>query len=144
MPSLPHGTQSVVLDTSTVVSALLKPGSVPARAVGLAFARCEVCVSDAMEAELVGVLARPKLRRFLDEGAVLGFLSLMRGRARRVVPRERVADCRDAKDNMVLEAALAGGAGVIVSGDADLLVLHPWRGVAVVSAGAFLAGVDVD
>lgn len=111
MPSLPPGTPSVVLDANTVVSALLKPGSVPARAVALAFARCEVCVSDAMQAELVGVLARPKLRRFLDEGAVLGFLSLMRGRARRVVPRERVADCRDAKDNMVLEAALAGGRG---------------------------------
>ncbi len=43
---------------------------------------------------------------------------------------------------MVLEAALAAGAGVIVSGDADLLVLHPWRGVAVVSAGAFVARFD--
>ena len=44
-------------------------------------------------------------------------------------PSERVADCRDAKDNKYLELALAAGAWAIVSGDADLLALHPWRGV---------------
>jgi len=51
-----------------------------------------------------------------------------------VEPAETVADCRDAKDNRYLELALAAGAGIIVSGDADLLVLDPWRGVGVLKA----------
>jgi len=55
-----------------------------------------------------------------------------------VEPAETVADCRDAKDNRYLDLALAGGAGIIVSGDADLLVLDPWRGVGVLTAAQFL------
>ena len=47
--------------------------------------------------------------------------------------------CRDAKDNKYLELALAAAADVIVSGDADLLVLHPWRGVRILRPAAYLA-----
>ena len=48
-------------------------------------------------------------------------------------PTIRVTECRDAKDNKVLELALAAGAAVIVASDADLLVLHPFRGIAIVT-----------
>jgi predicted nucleic acid-binding protein len=50
-----------------------------------------------------------------------------------------VADCRDAKDDKYLELALAAGAWAIVSGDADLLVLHPWRGVRILRPAEYLA-----
>ena len=49
-----------------------------------------------------------------------------------------VADCRDAKDDKYLELAFAAGAGVIVSSDADLLVLHPWRGVRILRPAEYL------
>ena len=49
-----------------------------------------------------------------------------------------MTDCRDAKDNKYLELALAARAGVIVSGDADLLVLHPWRGVRILRPAEYL------
>ncbi|MBV9812051.1 MAG: putative toxin-antitoxin system toxin component, PIN family, partial [Acetobacteraceae bacterium] len=55
---------------------------------------------------------------------------------------ERVTDCRDNKDNKYLELALASGAGVIVSGDDDLLALHPWRGVRILRPAAYLAGAE--
>ena len=51
----------------------------------------------------------------------------------------RVTDCRDAKDNKYLELALAAGAETIVSGDFDLLVLHPWRGVRILDPAGYLA-----
>ena len=54
-------------------------------------------------------------------------------------PAERVTDCRDAKDNKYLELALAAGAGILVTGDADLLVLHPWRGVRILRPAEYLA-----
>jgi predicted nucleic acid-binding protein len=37
-----------------------------------------------------------------------------------------------------LELAVSGGATHIISGDDDLLVLHPFRGIAVVTPQAFL------
>ncbi|GGC71456.1 hypothetical protein GCM10011504_56420 [Siccirubricoccus deserti] len=52
-----------------------------------------------------------------------------------------MADCRDAKDNEYLELALASSAWAIVSGDADLLVLHPWRGVRILQPADYLAKV---
>ncbi len=50
-------------------------------------------------------------------------LILLRGEA--VVPQERITACRDPKDDQFLEVAVAGKADVIVSGDQDLLMLHP-------------------
>jgi predicted nucleic acid-binding protein len=42
------------------------------------------------------------------------------------------------------ELALAAGAGAIVSGDQDLLVLHPWRGVRILRPAEYLAEVAND
>jgi len=49
-----------------------------------------------------------------------------------------VTDCRDPSDNKYLELALAAGASLIVSSDADLLVLHPWRGISVLRRAAYV------
>lgn len=54
-------------------------------------------------------------------------------------PAHKIADCRDAKDNRYLELALAAQASVIVSGDDDLLVLDPWRGIRIMKPAALLA-----
>lgn len=65
-------------------------------------------------------------------------LDILRRQAVWFRPSEPVTDCRDAKDNKYLELALASGAGIIVSGDADLLVLHPWRGVRILRPADYL------
>ena len=46
--------------------------------------------------------------------------------------------CRDAKDAKFLALALGCQAAKLVSSDADLLVLHPWRGVPILTPAAFL------
>jgi predicted nucleic acid-binding protein len=53
------------------------------------------------------------------------------------VIQEPVADCRDVSDNKFLELALATEAKVIVTGDPDLLVLDPWRGIRIVGLREF-------
>jgi putative PIN family toxin of toxin-antitoxin system len=53
-------------------------------------------------------------------------------------PRESVRLCRDPDDDRVLECALAAGAGVIVSGDADLLDVGTLRGIPIMSPRVFL------
>jgi predicted nucleic acid-binding protein len=49
-----------------------------------------------------------------------------------------VRECRDPKDDEFLEVALNGRADLILTGDADLLAMHPWRGVAILSPTDYL------
>jgi len=51
----------------------------------------------------------------------------------------RVSDCRDHKDNKFLELAFEASAAMIVSGDNDLLCLHPWHRIPMMSPSTFLA-----
>jgi predicted nucleic acid-binding protein len=50
---------------------------------------------------------------------------------------ERITACRDPTDDRFLEVAVNGGADVIVSGDRDLLVLSPFRGIPIITPIAF-------
>lgn len=106
----------------------------------LARTQATICLSDAVEAEVRAVFARPKFDRYLNPGRCEYILELLSIAARRVAPDVAVADCRDRKDNKYLELALAAGADVIVSSDDDLLSLDPWRGIRIVSPAAFVAG----
>lgn len=51
---------------------------------------------------------------------------------------EVVTNCRDPKDNKFLELAVSGNATWIVSGDKDLLSLHPYRGIPIITLQTFL------
>lgn len=55
-----------------------------------------------------------------------------------IEPELRISVCRHPKDNKFLELAIAGNADCIVTGDKDLLVLHPFRGIKIISPSDFL------
>jgi putative PIN family toxin of toxin-antitoxin system len=129
----------IVFDASAVVSAALREDSVPERALLRAEATDLFALSAEVEAEISEVLARPRFARATTAARRTRILDILRAGAVWFVPAERVTDCRDAKDNKYLELALAAGAAAIVSGDADLLVLHPWRRVPILKPAAYLA-----
>jgi uncharacterized protein len=45
--------------------------------------------------------------------------------------------CRDRDDDVVLATALAGACAAIITGDQDLLILNPFRGIQVLAPSAF-------
>jgi uncharacterized protein len=55
---------------------------------------------------------------------------------------DRVTECRDPTDDKFLELAVNGHADLILTGDADLLVLNPFRGIPVVAPVTFIQGVS--
>ena len=134
----------IAFDASTIVGAALKADSVPERALLRAEAVDVFALSAAVEAEIAGVLDRPRFARALTPERRARILEVLRGEAAWFEPKVAVADCRDPKDNKYLELALAAGAGTIVSSDEDLLVLHPWRGVRILRPAAYLAAVGPD
>ena len=52
---------------------------------------------------------------------------------------ERIAACRDPTDDKFLELAVNGRADLIVSGDADLLVLDTFRGIPIITPAVMAA-----
>lgn len=129
----------IVFDASAVVSAALRENSVPERALLRAEAVSLFALSTAVENEIVAVLNRPRFAQAVSKARRTHILDTLRRQAAWFEPSEPVSDCRDAKDDKYLELALASGAEVIVSGDKDLLVLHPWRGVRILRPAEYLA-----
>lgn len=130
-----------VLDTGVIVSAVLLPRSVPRQAMDLAFARGRVLASAETIDELDEVLRRPKFIRYLQEPERLLFLVAFMRDAKVVEVTDRVTECRDPKDDKFLELAVSGNASCIMSGDHDLLVLNPFRGVAILTPQEFISAI---
>ncbi len=89
-------------------------------------------------AELDEVLRRRKFDSYLREEERLAFLATMIREAEVVNVTQVITECRDPKDNKFLELAISGAASHILTGDADLLAMHPFRGVAVLTPQDFL------
>lgn len=130
----------IVVDTNRLVSRLLLPTSVPGQAVRKAVDNGILLVSDATMNELADVLARPKFDRYISLEDRQQFLRLL-GRLADFVPIVYpVHACRDPRDDKFLEVALNGKAELILTGDADLLALHPWQGIVILSPADYLKG----
>ncbi|MGH7068401.1 MAG: putative toxin-antitoxin system toxin component, PIN family [Acetobacteraceae bacterium] len=130
----------VVVDTNVFVSAALKDKSFPALALRIVAERGTLLKSSATERQLFQVLARPELAALIDPAAADWMREIM-ARAEAIAITERIFACRDPTDNRFLDLAVNGRADMIVSGDADLLVLNPFLGIPVVSPAVFVRGV---
>jgi uncharacterized protein len=129
----------VILDTNALVSRLLSPKSTPACAVREAVTRHRVLMSAETVMELAGVLSRSKFDPYLTLEERKQFLRLL-GYVVEIVPIVHVVRaCRDPRDDRFLELAVNGEADVIVTGDADLLALNPFRNIPILTPAAFLA-----
>ncbi|MDP3873941.1 MAG: putative toxin-antitoxin system toxin component, PIN family [Methyloversatilis sp.] len=130
-----------VLDTNALISRLLLPTGAAARAVDHALARGVVLVSEETMSELAEVISRPKFDRYVSVADRVQFVRLLGGVARMVNITHRVTACRDPKDDKFLHVALNGEAEAIVTGDRDLLVLHPFHGISILSPADFVVMV---
>lgn len=129
----------VVVDTNILLSRLLVPGSVPAQAVHKAVDQGQILASEATLEELADVLSRPKFDRYLTVSERQQFLRLFMRIAQWVPILHPVQACRDPRDDKFLALAVNGEAGVIITGDQDLLVLDPFRDVRILEPAAYLA-----
>jgi uncharacterized protein len=117
---------------------LLLKNSKPRRALDFALGSGKILLSFAVLAELYGVLSRKQFRRYVNEEDIRRFLAALTREAQWVDINVRIVACRDPKDDKFLELAVCGHAEYIVTGDADLIVLHPFRGIQILTPSAFL------
>ena len=129
----------IVFDTSTLVSAVLKPQSVLAQSLARAWEVAELVVSTETLDELRQVLARDRLDRFRDIGARREFFDHYEAMTLLCPVETSVVACRDPSDDKFLSLAVSAGAKLIISSDNDLLTLGQLRGVTILRSSQFVA-----
>lgn len=128
----------IVLGTNALVSRLLIPDSIPAQAVRKAVEEGDILMSESTLFELADVLGREKFNAYVSIQDREEFLRMLGRIVEMLTILHAVHDCRDPKDNQILEVAVNGQARVVVTGDEDLLALNPFRGIPIMNPVDYL------
>jgi len=131
-----------VLDTNALISAfLLSANSVAALAYYKAKEHGEIVLSEDTFNEFSDVFIRPKFDKYLGPGKRLAIIEDLKDTVKFTPVAKKIQACRDPKDDKYLELAVAAGAACIVTGDKDLLVLHPFHNISILTPADFLKTV---
>jgi len=130
--------QRIVIDTNVLISAALKPHSLPKAAVKAAVLNHRLLISDRTYAELENKLLQTKFDAYVSWEERIQFLELYLLTAEKIPVTTVINACRDPNDNLFLELAVDGHAHVLITGDTDLLALHPFQEVAILTPEAAL------
>jgi len=144
--SAQSSTLRVVLDTNLFVRGLLKGPVTMPLIQAWRDGRFQLVTSEELLTELFEVLSRPKFARYFTRDDVWELGELIYERAEMVEPTLHVTLCRDPKDDIFLDVAIASKVSYLVTGDDDLkgdplLKEKMWieYGVQIVGVPEFLA-----
>jgi uncharacterized protein len=132
----------VILDTNVLLSRLLLPDSITARAVRRFLDRAQPIVSEETLRELAETLSRPKFDPYVSRLDRQRFFELFARVAEWVPIATTIRQCRDPKDDKFLELAVDGKADWVITGDKDLLELSPFQSTSILTPAAALVLPD--
>jgi uncharacterized protein len=143
MPS--DGGVRAVIDTNVLLSGLLWRGAPHALIQQVRTSALTLISSPALLAELGDVIRRPKFQIILSRSHT--DLERVLSGLRHLVeifdpPALPVPVSRDPDDDAVLALAVASRADLIISGDADLLILGNYAGISIIDAAAAVARIS--
>lgn len=128
----------VVFDNNVLISSVLIENSIPDKALTKAEANFTILCSEQIFNEFVTKLCLPKFDKYVSLQTRKTVLKYFEQKALFIETNERIKACRDPKDNIILELAVAGNAACIITGDKDLLVLNPFRDIQIITPGDFI------
>ena len=127
-----------VFDTNTIISAHLLSASPARNAYDKALKQGILLYSRETLSELTKVFLRPKFDKYISIEDRIKALSAFENKGYLIEVFIIINACRDSKDDMFLELAVSGNAAFIITGDKDLLVLHPFQNINVISPSEFV------
>ncbi len=130
--------ERVVFDTNVLISGALSTTSAPARALEAAIAKGDLLVSTPTMLELTEKLLSAKFDAYVSREQREALLMRLAPLVDIVTIVQTFHASRDPNDDKFLDVAVNGRADVIVTGDGDLLALHPFRGIAILTPAAYL------
>ena len=126
-----------VFDTNVLISAIFDYHSSSAVALVSARKQGKLLISNDVEQEYLSVFSRSKFDKWISHKNRIDFITNIIENSIPIVVTQHISVCRDIKDNMFLSLAVSGRANCIVSGDKDLMALHPFNGIPILSPAAF-------
>jgi hypothetical protein len=92
-----------------------------------------ILFSDELFEEVIEVLHRPKIKKYLTDEQIADIIGLIYHKAQWIKIVEKTDICRDKKDNFLLDLAGNGKADYLITGDEDLLILKDFHGTKIVN-----------
>ena len=129
-------TVRVVIDTNIWISFLIGK-TLSGVSEAIISGQVIVLFSNDLFSELIEVLNRPKFKKYFSASAIEELVALLYEKVELIEIINHFNDCRDPKDNFLLDLAISGHANYLVTGDADLLILNPFHGVEIISYQVF-------
>lgn len=136
-----NNTIRVVIDTNIWISFLIGKSL-----IGLTDAiitnRVLILFSDKLFKELSEVLTRPKFKKYFSASTIETLIAILHEKVELIDITEHFNNCRDKKDNFLLDLVVSGRANYLVTGDADLLILNPFHNIEIISYKMFQNIID--
>lgn len=127
----------ITVDTNVLVSALGWNGAEAAIIEMVLESKIELCISTQILNEFYRVIKYPKFG-FTDK-EIDGYIGRLLTSAILVEPKQRInVIAADPDDNMIIECAVEGKSGYIISGDKHILQLQEYKGIKILNASDFL------
>jgi len=133
----------LVIDTNILISGLMSVNSLPQQVFDYATSQAILLMFDEVQSEIENVISRPKLQKYITLERRTKFLSELSQQVERVTINQQIRACRDPKDDKFLDLAVCGEANYIITGDTDLLDLHPFQNISIIKAANFLTAVKI-
>ena len=129
----------IVADTNVLVSALIMRGKPRQLVLKIDGIDTMLISSKPLLEELISVLARGKIKKYVDSRDVRGFLKYLSKRMAIVEIRSRFRVIKeDPRDDVIVNTAYSAHADYIVSGDKHLTSLKSFKGIRVVTVSEML------
>ena len=96
-----------------------------------------ILFSDELLDEFITVLRRPKFHKYFSEEQIQELISILSLRIESIEINQKFNDCRDKKDNFLLDLCVSGRADYLITGDNDLLELNPFHGTHIIDIKSF-------
>jgi putative PIN family toxin of toxin-antitoxin system len=127
-----------VFDTNVLISALFDFSSSSAKALIKARNQGKLLISNEIATEYFSVFSRTKFDKWISLENRINFIENVIENAMLVNVTQQISACRDYKDDMFLSLAVSAQTNFIISGDNDLLALHPFDGIPILAPADFL------
>ena len=128
--------KKIVVDTNIFISALLGSKSCQQIYEFLKEDKFQLVISENLVTELKSTLILAKFEFTKEE--IDELIEHVLRKAQKVESTVKIDICRDPKDNIIIECAIAGKADFIVTGDEDLLTLKSFRKISIITPKKFL------
>lgn len=129
----------IFFDTNGLISSALLPYFSNRNALNKAIFSGSLAISDSTFEGFIEVLFRKKFDKyFLDDEERWTLIYKLEANSKLFKPDLIITDCRDPKDNKFPEVAISANASCLITGDKDLLILHPFRNIPILNAVDFV------